>query len=93
MRLATIAYYVIALALLIFFMSLALPFLKNLLPGTKLVYVIFPVIFILLTHYNPREMLKAFKLAGRKSHGTKAEYKNALLFFKTIQHSLDIYAY
>jgi len=86
MRLATIAYYVIAIVLLLLFMSFALPFLKNLLPGAKLVYIIFPVIFILLTHYNPKEMLKAFKLAGRKSHGTKSEYKNACLFFKTIQN-------
>ena len=87
MRLSTFAYYALAIALSIFLMSLALPFLKHLLPSLKLVYVIFPVILILLTHYSPKEIVKAFKLAGRKSQGTKAELKNACLFFKTAQNS------
>lgn len=85
MRKTTIIYFVIAIVLLFYFMSLALPFLKNLLPGLKLFYVIFPVLLILLTHYSPMEIFRAFKLAGRKSQGSKAEYKNAYLFFKTMQ--------
>lgn len=85
MRITTIIYYLIALALLIYFMSLALPFLENLIPGIKLVYVIFPAAFILLTHYSPAEIVRAFKLAGRKSQGNKSDYKNAYLFFKTMQ--------
>ena len=90
MRLSTLAYYVLAIVALIFFMSLALPFLKHLLPSLKLAYVIFPVIFILLTHYSPKEIVTAFKLAGRKSQGTKAELKNAYLFFKTVQNSFIV---
>lgn len=86
MKLITILYYVMAIVLLIFVMSLALPFLKNLLPGMKLIYSIFPVIFILLTHYSPKEIFEAFKMAGRQSTGRRKEYKNALLFFKTMQN-------
>ena len=86
MRLTTIVYYVLAIILMIFLMSLALPFLKNLLPGMKLVYTVFPALFILLTHYSPREIIKAFRMAGRKSQGAMSDYKNALLFFKTMQN-------
>ena len=86
MRLTTIVYYAAAIVLLFFFMSLALPFLKNLLPGMKLGYSLFPAIFILLTHYKPKEILQSFKLAGHRSRGTKADYRNALLFFRTAQN-------
>ena len=91
MKILSIIYYLAALVLILLFMSSALPFLKNLLPGVKLAIVIFPIIFILLTHFSPAEILMAFKLAGRKSRGTPAEYRNAALFFKTMQHLLILF--
>ena len=85
MKITSIIYYIIAVILLVYFASLALPFLKNLLPGMKLIYSLFPVMFILMTHFTPREIIKAFRLAGSKSQGSKTEYQNAFLFFKTAQ--------
>lgn len=79
-------HFLIALLLLIYLMSEGLPFLKNLLPGAKLFLVVFPVIFLLLTHYTPREMGRAFLLAGRKSRGTRTEVLNALQFFRAAQN-------
>lgn len=52
---------------------------------TALFFVLFPVIFLLLTHFSQAEIIKAFKLAGRKSGGTKSELNNAVLFFHTAQ--------
>ena len=91
MKTLSIVYYLAALVLILLFMSSALPFLKNLLPGVKLVIVIFPIIFILLTHFSPAEILTAFKLAGRNSRGTPAAYRNAALFFRTMQNLLTLF--
>jgi magnesium-transporting ATPase (P-type) len=85
MRIASIIYYVISIVLLIFLMSLALPFLKNLMPGLKLVYTVFPITALLLTHFTPAEIVMVFKLAGRRGKGSKKELENAYLFFKTMQ--------
>lgn len=79
-------YYLIAVALLVYIMSGALPFLKNLLPGVKGVQIVLPILFVLLTHYTPREIISAFRLAGKKSRGEKNEYKNAVQFFQTAQY-------
>ena len=85
MKKTSIIYYLISVALFFFLVSLALPFLKNLKPGLKLVYTFFPVVFLLLTHYTPAEIIQSFQLAGRKSRGTRAELENAHLFFQTMQ--------
>jgi small-conductance mechanosensitive channel len=49
----------------------------------KLFLIVFPVTFLLLTHFSPAEIIRAFRLAGRKSEGTKSELQNARLFFNT----------
>jgi len=85
MKRTSFIYYLISIALLLFLMSLALPFLKNLTPGLKLIYTVFPVAFILMTHHTPAEIIRSFCLAGRKSHGTRREFLNAYLFFQTMQ--------
>lgn len=86
MRILSVFYYIAALVLLVFLMSQALPFLENLLPGVKLIYVIFPVFFLLLTHFKGGEIIRAFKMAGHKTKGSQSELRQALLFFKTMQH-------
>ena len=90
MKRTSVIYYLISIALLLFLMSLALPFLRNLMPGLKLVYTIFPVVFLLLTHYTPAEIIKSFRLAGRKGAGTRSEFQNAHLFFQTMQQLLVV---
>lgn len=85
MKRTSVIYYLVSIGLLIFLMSLALPFLKNLMPGLKLAYTLFPVIVLLLTHYTPAEIIKSFHLAGRKTRGTRVELDNAHLFFQTMQ--------
>jgi hypothetical protein len=69
-------------------MNMAIPFLKNLLPGVKLVYTIFPVIFILLTHNRPDDIIKAFKLSFVKTGGSKKELEKAISLFTSMQHIL-----
>jgi hypothetical protein len=85
MKRTSLIYYLISVILLLFLMSLALPFLRNLVPGLKLFYTLFPVLLILLTHFRPAEIIKAFRLAGRKSQGIKSELENGYLFFQTMQ--------
>ena len=86
MKISSILYYVIAIVLVFYMMSVALPFLGNLAPGLLLFYALFPVLFLLLSHYSPREIFRAFHLAGRKSSGTQEEYRNSRLFFSTAQN-------
>ena len=86
MKKTSFIYFIIALLLVIYLMAEALPFLRNLIPGARLFLLVFPVIFLLLTHYTPREMGRAFLLAGRESRGSTEEYRNALQFFQAAQN-------
>jgi cell shape-determining protein MreD len=85
-KISSILYYVIAVVLIFYMMTVALPFLRNLAPGLLLFYALFPVLFLMLSHYSPREIFRAFQLAGRKSTGTQEEYKNSRLLFTTAQN-------
>jgi len=82
----SVIYYAIALVLILYLLSQAIPFLGSLMPGLKLFLLVFPVIFLLLTHFTPGEIMRAFRLAGRRSTGTPPEYRNALLMFRTAQN-------
>ncbi|NIM16519.1 MAG: hypothetical protein GTO45_31285 [Candidatus Aminicenantes bacterium] len=86
MRKASVFYFIISLVVSVYLVRFALGpavfgAIAPQIPG--LCFIIFPVIFLLLTHFSPAEIITAFKLAGRKSKGTKSELKNAVLFFKT----------
>ena len=86
MKYLSILYYLIAVVLLVYIMSGALPFLKNLLPGIKGIQIALPVLLILLTHFSPHEIIRSFRLSGKKQQGEKDEYKNAVHFFHTAQY-------
>ena len=88
MRKVSLIYFIVSILLLGFLMNLALPFLKNLIPGLRLAYTIFPVIFILLTHNRPEEIVKAFKLSLVQTAGSKKELEKAISLFTTMQHLL-----
>ena len=52
-------------------------------PTFMIIYAI-PLV-ILLSHFRPGEIIRSFRLAGSSTDGTRAELKNALLFFKETQ--------
>ena len=86
MRKSSVIYFIVSLVVFVYLVRFALGPLVFVaiapqIPG--LCFILFPVIFLLLTHFSPSEIITAFKLAGRKSNGTKSELKNAALFFKT----------
>jgi small-conductance mechanosensitive channel len=88
MKKTSVIYYLISLVLFVYLVRLVIgsDIFDALAPRVPaLFFVLFPVIFLLLTHFSPAEIIKAFKLAGRKSGGTKSELKNAALFFQTAQ--------
>ncbi len=88
MKKTSVIYFLISLGLIFFLVNEAIGKLifASLFPRMlTLLYIIFPVIFLLLTHFSPGEIVRAFKLAGKKSEGTKSELKNASLFFHTAQ--------
>ena len=88
MKKTSVIYYLISLVLFVYLVRLVIgsAIFHVLAPRVPtLFFVLFPVIFLLLTHFSPAEIIKAFKLAGRKSGGTKSELKNAALFFQTAQ--------
>jgi heme/copper-type cytochrome/quinol oxidase subunit 2 len=86
MKKTSVIYYLISLVLFVYLVrqiigSSSFDALAPHVPALFL--VLFPVIFLLMTHFSPAEIIKAFKLAGRKSGGTKSELNNAALFFQT----------
>lgn len=86
MKKTSVIYFLISLVLFIYLVKLAVGsvIFSALAPQVlKLFCIIFPVTFLLLTHFSPAEIIAAFKLAGRKGEGTKSELKNAALFFDT----------
>jgi small-conductance mechanosensitive channel len=88
MKKTSVIYYLISLVLFVYLVRVVIgPAIFDVLAPRvpALFFVLFPVIFLLLTHFSPAEIIKAFKLAGRKSGGTKSELKNAALFFHTAQ--------
>jgi small-conductance mechanosensitive channel len=88
MKKTSVIYYLISLVLFVYLVRVVIgPAIFDVLAPRvpALFLVLFPVIFLLLTHFSPVEVIKAFKLAGRKSGGTKSELKNAALFFHTAQ--------
>jgi hypothetical protein len=87
MKKTSVIYYLISLVLFVYLVRVVIgpAIFHALAPRVPtLFFVLFPVIFLLLTHFSPAEIIKAFKLAGRKS-GEKSELNNAVLFFQTAQ--------
>ncbi|UCH95587.1 MAG: hypothetical protein JSV88_01740 [Candidatus Aminicenantes bacterium] len=88
MKKTSVIYYLISLVLFFYLVRLSIgsAIFDVLAPRVlTLFYILFPVIFLLLTHFSPAEIIRAFKLAGRNSGGTKGELENAALFFHTAQ--------
>ena len=86
MRKTSVIYFIVSFLVFVYLVRFALGPLVFVAIAPQipaLCFVLFPVIFLLLTHFSPAEIIRAFKLAGRKSNGTKSELKNAVLFFKT----------
>jgi hypothetical protein len=86
MRKTSVIYFIVSLFVFVYLVRFALGPLVFVAIAPQipaLCFVLFPVIFLLLTHFSPAEIIRAFKLAGKKSNGTKSELKNAVLFFKT----------
>lgn len=88
MKKTSVIYYLISLVLFVYLVRqiIGSSIFDALAPHVPALFlVLFPVIFLLLTHFSPAEVIKAFKLAGRKSGGTESELNNAALFFHTAQ--------
>ncbi len=51
----------------------------------SLALLLVPTIFMLLSHYGPKEFIRAFQVAMAKTSAGEKELKNALLFFSTAQ--------
>lgn len=47
----------------------------------SLALLLVPTIFMLLSHYGPKEFIRAFQVAMAKTSAGEKELKNALLFF------------
>lgn len=88
MKKVSILYYAAAIVAALYLIKLAIgaPAFNAMAPhAVWLFYVVFLVILLLLTHFTPAEMYQAIMATRRNRDNTKAELKNAYLFFKTAQ--------